>query len=75
MPTVKSNPKRTTHSVRFGIYNERTQKWQFGIQESSPDRAYKKLFNRIGKHAYQNHYTVKRIPNSQKIKQRKDTSS
>lgn len=75
MPTLKSNTKRTTHSVRFGIYNERTQKWLFGIQESSPDRAYKKLFARIGKQAYQSLYTVKRIPNNRKYEQRKDASS
>ena len=75
MPTLKSNTKRTTHSVRFGIYNERTQKWLFGIQESSPDRAYKKLFARIGTQAYQSSYTVKRIPNNRKYEQRKDASS
>ena len=75
MPTIKSNTKRTTHSVRFGIYNERTQKWLFGIQESSPDRAYKKLFARIGKQAYQDSYTVKRIPNNRKYEQRKDAFS
>ena len=75
MPTIKSNTKRTTHSVRFGIYNKRTQKWLFGIQESSPDRAYKKLFDRIGKQAYQSSYTVKRIPNNRKYEQRKDASS
>lgn len=75
MPTLKSNTKRTTHNVRFGIYNERTQKWLFGIQESSPDRAYKKLFDRIGKQAYQGSYTVRRIPNNRKYEQRKDASS
>lgn len=75
MPTIKSNTKRTTHSVRFGIYNEHTQKWLFGIQESSPDRAYKKLFDRIGKQAYQGSYTVRRIPNNRKYEQRKDASS
>lgn len=75
MPTIKSNTKRTTHSVRFGIYNERTQKWLFGIQESSPDRAYKKLFDRIGKQAYQGSYTVRRIPNNRKYEQRKDAFS
>lgn len=74
MPTIKSNTKRTTHSVRFGIYNERTQKWLFGIQESSPGRAYKKLFDRIGKQAYQGSYTVRRIPNNRKYEQRKDAS-
>lgn len=75
MPTIKSNTKRTTHSVRFGIYNKRTQKWLFGIQESSPDRAYKKLFDRIGKQAYQGSYTVRRIPNNRKYEQRKDAFS
>ena len=47
--------------MRYGIYNIRAKKFQFGINEPSKRKARNKLFAKIGKDAYKWRFQVKRI--------------
>lgn len=47
--------------MRYGIYNIRAKKFQFGINEPSKRKARNKLFAKIGKDTYKWKFQVKRI--------------
>jgi len=49
----------------YGIFNTMKKEWQFGIQENSVDKAYKKLFAKIGKDAYKWRFEVRKIKESE----------
>ena len=46
----------------YGIWNDMQKRFVFGIKETSPQRASKALFRRIGKGAYRWRYSIKAIP-------------
>lgn len=46
----------------YGVWNGMQKRFVFGIKETSPRRAEKALFRRIGKDAYRWRYSIKAIP-------------
>lgn len=57
--------------VKYGIWNSCRKEFQFGICEDSKSKAYKRLFEKIGKDAYKWRFTVKPLP----IKEAKNGTS
>ncbi|MED1016782.1 hypothetical protein [Bacillus atrophaeus] len=47
----------------YGIYSTWSHKFCFGIEEPSKSRAWKSLFNKIGKDAYKWRFEVRKIKN------------
>lgn len=47
---------------KYGIYNTCTRTFQFGICEYTPHLAMKRLFQKIGKDAYQWRFVYKKLP-------------
>lgn len=45
----------------FGMYSTVSKKFVFGIQEPSKSKAYKQLFDRIGKDAYKYRFEVRKL--------------
>ncbi|WP_258729676.1 hypothetical protein [Bacillus atrophaeus] len=50
----------------YGIYSTWSKKFCFGIDEPSKSKAWKALFNRIGKDAYKWRFEVRKIKNNKK---------
>ena len=48
----------------YGVWNDMQKRFVFGIKETSPRRAEKALFHRIGKSAYKWRYSIKKIPSN-----------
>lgn len=48
---------------QYGIWNSITKRFVYGICETSPHKAVKKLWEKAGKGAYCHRYGWKRIPN------------
>lgn len=46
----------------YGIYNTLRKQFQFGICELTPEKAMKRLFEKIGKDAYKWRFEVRRLP-------------
>jgi hypothetical protein len=46
----------------YGIYNTVKKEFQFGICDKYKNRAWKQLFNKIGKDAYKWRFKVEKIP-------------
>ncbi|ARW39038.1 hypothetical protein ACO1D4_18915 [Bacillus velezensis] len=47
--------------TRYGIYSLRSRKFCFGIDEPSKTKAWKALFNKIGKDAYKWRFEARKI--------------
>lgn len=48
----------------YGVWNDMQKRFVFGIVETTPRRAQKALFRRIGKNAYRWRYSIKKIPSN-----------
>ena len=46
---------------KWGIWNSVKKEFQFGISEDAPEKASKRLFQKIGKDAYKWRFEVKRM--------------
>lgn len=46
----------------YGIWNDMRKEFQFGIAETTPIKAQKKLFAKIGKDAYKWRFEIRRKP-------------
>jgi len=46
----------------YGIYNNIKKEFQFGIAESTKQKAQRKLFKKIGNDAYKWRFEVRKIP-------------
>jgi hypothetical protein len=47
--------------TNYGIWNTNTKKFVFGICETTPQAAKKKLFDKIGKDAYKWRFEVRKL--------------
>ena len=58
---VGENGRTVTMAEKWGIWNSIKKGFQFGISEDTPEKARKRLFQKIGKDAYKWRFEVKRM--------------
>lgn len=51
----------------YGIYNKVAKKFQFGISEPTKDKAYAKLYKKIGNDSNTSKFEARIIPNTHKL--------